>query len=118
MSWSLFPAVLVDAVEDESEFASARAAPGPAERSPLASLGTSGHPTSGSNRNTKKQRSIHIQKTLERAFPLNMFFLPEEVSLAHFMDSSTDWGIICTSSVMFRNDSSSQGSCAPSVISH
>lgn len=67
MWWSLFPAVLAAAVEDEAGFASARAAPGPAERSPLAALGTSGHPTSGSIRNTKKQRSIHIQK---RVFPL------------------------------------------------
>lgn len=88
-------------------------------RSPLASQGTSGHPTNGSNRNTETLGQ-HISRRYTRAvFPLNtFFFLPAEVSSASFMDSGRDWGLICTSSVMFRNDSGSQGSCAPSVKSH
>lgn len=68
--WTLFPAVLVAAVEDGAEFASARAVPGPAERSPLASLGTSGHPMSGSNRNTYKETEVstHPEDNGERCF--------------------------------------------------
>lgn len=122
--WSLFPAVpAAAAVEGGAEFATAHAVPGPAARSPLASQGTSGHPTSGSNRNTETLGQ-HISRRYRRAvFPLNtgfffVSFLPAEVSSASFMDSSRDWGLICTSSVMFRNDSCSQGSRAPSVKSH